>query len=60
MIDRKLRSGVNWQEVFQQKAQNKGWVYLNSTVTGVVNTGVPVNDLNHFSVVLARSRLRRS
>ena len=60
MMDHKLRSGVNCQAVIQQKAYSKGWVYLNSTVTGAVNAGVSVNDLNHFSPVLVRSRVRYS
>jgi len=60
MIDRQLRSGVNWQVLIEQEAYNKGWMYRNSTVTSVVNTGVSVNDLNRFSPVLVRSRLRYS
>jgi hypothetical protein len=59
-MDSKLRSSVNWQAVIQQKAYSKGWVYLNSIVTGAVNTGVSVNDLNHLSPVLVRSRVRCS
>ena len=58
MRDRKLRIGVNWQAMIQKKAYNKGWVYISPTITGVVITGVSVNDLNHFSTVLVRSRLR--